>query len=291
MRKLKVNPQTVERVIADALAEDLGAGDITSRAVIPAAARFAGVLSAHEPLVVAGLDLACLIFARLAPGLVWEALAAEGDFCPAGAVLARLRGPARELLTAERTALNLLQHLSGIATITRSYVQRICEAVGPEGPTLIDTRKTIPGLRELAKYATVLGGAQNHRLRLDDGVLIKDNHLAVAGSVAEAVARARVAGLTDIEVECDNLEQVAEALAAGVTRLLLDNMDNDTLRRAVKMARGRAKTEASGGVNLDTIGGIALTCVDYISVGRITQSAPAVDISLDWTPLAGGREA
>jgi nicotinate-nucleotide pyrophosphorylase (carboxylating) len=278
---LQLKSQTVERVIADALAEDLGAGDITSRAVIPAGARFAGVLSAREPLVVAGLDLAGLVFARLAPGLVWEPLAAEGDLCPAGTVLARLEGPARELLTAERTALNLMQHLSGIATLTHAYVERIAGT----GAVLLDTRKTIPGLRELAKYATALGGAQNHRLRLDDGVLIKDNHLAVAGSVKEAVARARAAGLTDIEVECDDLAQVAEALAAGAPRLLLDNMDNDTLRRAVEMARGRAKTEASGGVSLDTIGEIAQTGVDYISVGRITQSAPAVDIGLDWTTL------
>lgn len=278
---LQLKSQTVERVIADALAEDLGAGDITSRAVIPAGARFAGVLSAREPLVVAGLDLAGLVFARLAPGLVWEPLAAEGDLCPAGTVLARLEGPAQELLTAERTALNLMQHLSGIATLTHAYVERIACT----GAVLLDTRKTIPGLRELAKYATALGGAQNHRLRLDDGVLIKDNHLAVAGSVKEAVARARAAGLTDIEVECDDLAQVAEALAAGAPRLLLDNMDNDTLRRAVEMARGRAKTEASGGVSLDTIGEIAQTGVDYISVGRITQSAPAVDIGLDWTTL------
>lgn len=282
---MQLNPHTVERVIADALAEDLGAGDITSRAVIPSGAHFAGVLSAREPLVVAGLDLAGQIFARLAPGLIWEPLAAEGDLCPAGAALARLEGPARELLTAERTALNLLQHLSGIATLTHAYVERIRRAAGDSGPALLDTRKTIPGLRELAKYATALGGAQNHRLRLDDGVLIKDNHLAVAGSVAEAVARARAAGLVDIEVECDSLAQVAEALEAGAPRLLLDNMDNDTLRRAVEMARGRAKTEASGGVNLDTIGGIAQTGVDYISVGRITQSAPAVDIGLDWTTL------
>jgi nicotinate-nucleotide pyrophosphorylase (carboxylating) len=282
---LQLNPQTVERVISDALAEDLGGGDITSRAVIPPGARFSGVLSARQALVVAGLDLAGLVFARLAPGLVWEPLAAEGDLCPAGAVLARLEGPARELLTAERTALNLMQHLAGIATLTHAYAEAIRRAAGDNGPALLDTRKTIPGLRELAKYATALGGAQNHRLRLDDGVLIKDNHLAVAGSVSEAVARARAAGLHDIEVECDSLAQVAEALAAGAPRLLLDNMDNGTLRQAVEMARGRAKTEASGGVNLDTIEGIAQTGVDYISVGRITQSAPAVDIGLDWTTL------
>lgn len=275
------SPQTVARVIDTALAEDVGAGDLTSRAVIPEGARFAGVLSARQPLMVAGLELARQVFAHLAPELAWEPLAAEGESCPAGAVLARLRGPARELLTAERTALNLLQHLSGIATLTRAYVERIAGT----GAVLLDTRKTIAGLRELAKYATRIGGAQNHRMRLDDGVLIKDNHLAVCGSVGEAIRRARAAGLTDIEVECDSLKQVRQALEAGAPRLLLDNMDHDTLREAVALARGRAQTEASGGVNLETIAGIARTGVDYISVGRITQSAPAVDIGLDWTPL------
>lgn len=276
---MQPDPQTVDRVIATALAEDIGRGDLTSLAVIPAGARFSGVISARQDLVVAGLDFARQTFASLVQGLEWQALVRDGQPASAGTILATLAGPARELLTAERTALNLLQHLSGIATLTRAYVERIKGS----GAVLLDTRKTIPGLRELAKYATRMGGAQNHRLRLDDGVLIKDNHIAVAGSVAEAVARAKAAGLVDIEVECDHLEQVAEGLDAGVSRLLLDNMGNDTLRQAVAMARGRAKTEASGGVNLDTIGDIARTGVDYISVGRITQSAPAVDIGLDWS--------
>ena len=284
---MQLNQDTVDQVIDAALAEDVGRGDLTSQAVIPAGARFAGVIAARQPLVVAGLDLARQVFARLAPDLAWQALAVDGQALAAGAELARLSGPARELLTAERTALNLLQHLSGIATLTRAYVERIAGS----GATLLDTRKTIPGLRELAKYATALGGAQNHRLRLDDGVLIKDNHLAVAGSVAEAQARARAAGLTDLEVECDNLAQVRQALTAGAPRLLLDNMDNDTLGQATALARGKAQTEASGGVNLDTIGAIALTGVDFISVGRITQSAPAVDIGLDWTTLDQQAEA
>ncbi len=278
---MQPSPRIVDRVIDAALAEDLGAGDITSRAVIPVGARFAGVIEAREPLVLAGLEIARLVFTRLAPEMTWQPLAFDGDHLTAGATLARLEGPARRLLSAERTALNLLQHLSGIATLTAAYVERIAGT----GAVLLDTRKTIPGLRELAKYATRMGGAQNHRLRLDDGVLVKDNHLAVCGSVTEALRRARAAGLTDIEVECDNLDQVREALEAGAPRLLLDNMDNATLRRAVEMARGRAATEASGGVNLETIRGIAETGVEFISVGRITQSAPAVDIGLDWTAL------
>ncbi|MBI4798027.1 MAG: carboxylating nicotinate-nucleotide diphosphorylase [Desulfarculus sp.] len=275
-------PEAARRVMAQALEEDLGRGDLTSQAVIPAQARFQGVMTARQELVVAGLPLALEVFTTLAPQARVQALATEGQVTPAGTVLARIAGPARELLTAERTALNLLQHLSGIATLTRAYVERLkgTHAV------LLDTRKTIPGLRLLAKYATRLGGAQNHRLRLDDGVLIKDNHIAVCGSVTEAIGRARAAGLTNLEVECDTLAQVAEAVAAGVERVLLDNMDPATLRQAVELVAGRAQTEASGGVNLDTIAAIAHSGVDFISVGRITQSAPAVDIGLDWTPEA-----
>lgn len=272
--------QAARQVMAQALEEDLGRGDITSQAVIPAQARFQGVMTARQELVVAGLSLALEVFTTLAPQARVQALATEGQVAPAGTVLARIAGPAREMLSAERTALNLLQHLSGIATLTRAYVERLkgTKAV------LLDTRKTIPGLRLLAKYATRLGGAHNHRLRLDDGVLIKDNHIAVCGSVTEAIGRARAAGLTNIEVECDTLEQVAEAVAAGVERVLLDNMDPATLRQAVDLVAGRAQTEASGGVNLDTIAALAHSGVDFISVGRITQSAPAVDIGLDWSP-------
>jgi nicotinate-nucleotide pyrophosphorylase (carboxylating) len=191
----------------------------------------------------------------------------------------RIEGNARALLTAERAALNTLQHLSGIATLTRRYV----DAIAGTGAVLLDTRKTIPGLRALEKYAARMGGAYNHRLRLDDGVLIKDNHVAVNGGVAEAVRRARAAqtGL-QIQVEVDRLEQIEPALAAGAQRLLLDNMSNDQLRAAVRMVDGRVPLEASGGVNLETIRGIAETGVNFISVGRITQSAPAVDIGLDF---------
>lgn len=269
---------TVRRVIDAALAEDIGSGDITSQAVIPANLRFRGVMAARDPIVVAGLPIAAEVFAIVVPEATWHPQVADGDHVAPGTVIAEVHGPAQGLLTAERTALNLLQHLSGIATLTRTYADRIAGS----GATLLDTRKTIPGLRLLAKYATRVGGARNHRLGLYDGVLIKDNHIAVCGNVAAAVGRAKAARLPNIEVECDTLDQVAEAAAAGADIILLDNMDPDTLRRAVAVVRGRARTEASGGVTLDSIRAIAETGVDFISVGRITQSAPAVDIGLDW---------
>jgi nicotinate-nucleotide pyrophosphorylase (carboxylating) len=192
----------------------------------------------------------------------------------------RIEGRARPMLTAERSALNTLQHLSGVATLTRRYV----DAIAGTGATVIDTRKTIPGLRILEKYATRMGGAENHRIRLDDGMLIKDNHVAVCGGVGEAVERARAAnsGL-EVQVEVDRIAQIEPALAAGAERLLLDNMAPPVLREAVAIVAGRVPLEASGGVNLDTIRAIAETGVDYISVGRITQSAPAVDIGLDYS--------
>lgn len=270
----------IAHLIDRALAEDVGTGDITTTAIIPPEARLSAEMRAREALVVAGLDIALGVFKRLDPDCTAEALMRDGEKQDAGAVLARIEGDARAMLTAERTALNIVQHLSGIATLTRKYVDRIAGT----GAVVLDTRKTIPGLRLLAKYATSVGGAQNHRSGLYDAVLIKDNHLAVTGGISTAVARARERGLNDIEVECDSLDQVEEALEAGVPHLLLDNMDNDTLRRAVKLAGERATTEASGGVTLDTVRGIAETGVTYISVGRLTQSAPAVDIGLDYAP-------
>jgi nicotinate-nucleotide pyrophosphorylase (carboxylating) len=270
----------IAHLIDRALAEDVGTGDITTTAIIPPEARLSAEMRAREALVVAGLDIALGVFKRLDPDCTAEALMRDGEKQDAGAVLARIEGDARAMLTAERTALNIVQHLSGIATLTRKYVDRIAGT----GAVVLDTRKTIPGLRLLAKYATSVGGAQNHRSGLYDAVLIKDNHLAVTGGITTAVARARERGLNDIEVECDSLDQVEEALEAGVPHLLLDNMDNDTLRRAVKLAGERATTEASGGVTLDTVRGIAETGVTYISVGRLTQSAPAVDIGLDYAP-------
>ena len=268
----------VERLIDIAIAEDLGAGDITSQAVIPEGLRFTGTMSARQPIVCAGMPVAAMVFARFSEDIAFSPNVADGDKVAAGTVLARVDGPARSLLGAERTALNLLQHLSGIATLTRRYVEEIAGT----GTVLLDTRKTIPGLRRLAKYATRMGGATNHRMGLDDAILIKDNHVAVCGSITEAVHRALAAELGPVEVECDSLAQVREAVAAGADKILLDNMSPDRLREAVKLVAGRSRTEASGGVTLETIRAIAETGVDFVSVGRLTQSAPAVDIGLDW---------
>ena len=263
------------------LAEDLGAGgDVTSLATIPADARFVAQMNCREPIVVAGIDIAAGFFRATDPDVEIELLLNDGDAAAAGAALMQLSGKARTMLTAERSALNTIQHLSGIATLTRRYV----DAIAGTAAILLDTRKTIPGLRLLEKYAARMGGAHNHRMRLDDGVLIKDNHVAVCGGVAEAVSRARAAetGL-QIQVEVDRLDQIEPALAAGAERLLLDNMPPPLLREAVELVRGRVPLEASGGVNLDTIRAIAETGVDFISVGRITQSAPAADIGLDYS--------
>ena len=268
--------------VAATLAEDMGdAGDITAQAVIPADARFTGVMDSREEIVVAGLPIAEAFFRTLDPAVTIERLVADGDRVAAGSDVLRLSGNARALLTAERSALNTVQHLSGIATLTRIYV----DAIAGTGATLLDTRKTIPGLRRLEKYATRMGGATNHRLGLWDAAMIKDNHVAVAGGVAAAVSRAVAAGIARIIVEVDSLDQIAPALDSGATHLLLDNMDPSTLRRAVAEVGGRVPTEASGGVRLDTIRAIAETGVTYVSVGRLTQSAPAADIGLDFAPL------
>ncbi|HYD13995.1 MAG TPA: carboxylating nicotinate-nucleotide diphosphorylase [Allosphingosinicella sp.] len=274
----------LDAFVAATLAEDLGdRGDITSAAVIPAEARFAGVMDCREAIVVAGLPVAEAFFRALDPGVTIERQAREGEPAAAGADLLRLSGKARALLAAERSALNIVQHLSGIATLTRRYV----EAIAGTGAILLDTRKTLPGLRMLEKYATRMGGAQNHRLGLWDAAMIKDNHVAVAGSVAEAVRRAAAAGIERIIVEVDRLEQIEPALQAGATHLLLDNMDAPTLREAVTLVAGRVPTEASGGITLETIRAKAETGVTYLSVGRITQSAPAADIGLDFAAQPG----
>ena len=265
--------------VAATLAEDMGqGGDRTSAAVIPADAMLTAVMDSRDPVTVAGLPLAAAFFRALAADCTIETLVEEGETVPAGTDLMRIRGNARALLTAERSALNTVQHLTGIATLTRQYV----DAIAGTGAILLDTRKTLPGLRVLEKYATRMGGATNHRMRLDDGVMIKDNHIAVAGGVEPAVRAAKAAGLTGVVVEVDTLEQIPPALAAGADRLLLDNMGPAMLREAVALVAGRVPTEASGGVNLSTIRAIAETGVTYISVGRITQSAPAADIGLDF---------
>ena len=261
------------------LAEDLGAGgDITSMATIPADARFGGAMDSRDAITVAGLPIAERFFRALEPAMEIEILVEEGAQVAPGSDLMRLSGNARAMLTAERSALNTVQHLSGIATMTRQYV----DAIAGTGATLLDTRKTIPGLRVLEKYATRMGGATNHRMGLWDAAMIKDNHVAVAGSVEEAVRRAVAAGIASIIVEVDRVAQVEPALNAGATHLLLDNMDLDDLRASVALVGGRVPTEASGGVRLDTIRAIGETGVTYVSVGRLTQSAPAADIGLDF---------
>ena len=235
-------------------------------------------MAAREEMVCAGLPIAGRVFERFSPDIGWQPQVRDGDKVSAGTVLAKLEGPAVKLLSAERTAINTLQHLSGIATLTRTYA----DAIKNTGVILLDTRKTIPGLRQLAKYATRMGGATNHRMCLDDGVLIKDNHIAVSGGITEAVNRAKEENLTNIEVECDTLAQVEEALAAGADMILLDNMDRETQTKAVAIVGGNIPTEASGDVNLETIQDIAATGVTHVSVGRLTHSARAVNIGLDW---------
>ena len=271
----------LDRFVADTLAEDLGeAGDITSAAVIPAEARFTGVMRTRQPIVVAGLPVAEAFFRALDCDVTLERPVEDGARAVPGDVLLKLRGRARALLAAERSALNTLQHLSGIATLTRRYVDEI----DGTGAILLDTRKTIPGLRFLEKYAARMGGAENHRMGLWDAAMIKDNHVAVAGSAGEAVRRAVAAGIERVIVEVDRLDQIAPALAAGATHLLLDNMGEAALREAVAEVAGRVPTEASGGITLETIHAAAETGVTYISVGRLTQSAPAADIGLDFAP-------
>jgi nicotinate-nucleotide pyrophosphorylase (carboxylating) len=271
----------LEDFVARTLAEDLGeGGDVTSAATIPSQARFTATMNCREEIVVAGIEIAAAFFRRMDPQVTLRCKVEDGVKAPAGTVLMELEGAAGAMLTAERSALNTLQHLSGIATLTRRYV----DAIEGTGATLLDTRKTIPGLRVLEKYAARMGGAQNHRMRLDDGLLIKDNHVAVNGSVEAAVARARASGTSlPVQVEVDRVEQIEPALAAGADRLLLDNMPPPVLREAVALVAGRVPLEASGGVRLDTIRAIAEAGVTYISVGRITQSAPAVDVGLDFS--------
>ena len=264
--------------VAATLAEDLGeGGDVTSAAVIPADARFNAVMTSRDAITVAGLPLAAAFFHALDSAATINTLVEDGTATRRDTELMRIEGSARALLSAERSALNTVQHLSGIATLTRTYADRLHGT----GATLLDTRKTLPGLRVLEKYATRMGGATNHRMGLWDAAMIKDNHVAVAGGVTEAVRRARDAGLERIIVEVDRVDQIEPALAAGATWLLLDNMAPPVLRGAVTLVGGRVPTEASGGVTLETIRAIGQTGVTYVSVGRLTQSAPAADIGLD----------
>jgi nicotinate-nucleotide pyrophosphorylase (carboxylating) len=270
----------VDRAVSAALEEDLGlAGDLTSQATLSPGATATASLSAREPGVIAGLDLAAAAFRLVGDGVVFTPKVADGDQIAAGGVVAMITGPARLVMSAERVALNFLNHMSGIATLTRIYA----DAVAGTSAQICDTRKTTPGLRAFEKFAVRCGGGANHRYALDDAILIKDNHIAVAGSVTAAYqAAAAFAGhLVAIEIEVTTLAELDEALAAGARVVLLDNMDNDTLRQAVALNAGRARLEASGGVKLDRVRSIAETGVDYISTSQITMAATPLDLGLD----------
>ena len=268
-----------DRLIDLWLTEDIGYCDLTAQVMIEADETGAFYMNARETLIVSGIDIAARVFKRYDPTLEVIVRVKDGDKVEAGAVLIDVRGNARSVLTAERTALNIVQRMSGIANETAKYVA----AVAGTKARLIDTRKTTPGLRMLEKHAVTCGGGLNHRLGLDNGVMIKDNHIAVCGGITKAVERARrqLPVMTKLEVECDRLEQVVEALAAGVDVIMLDNMTVEAMTEAVKLVDGRTKLEASGGINLSTIGAISKTGVDYISTSKINQAAVCVDIGLD----------
>lgn len=268
----------VGRLIALALEEDVGPGDRTAEACVPASARGSALIFAKEPLIVSGVAAAARVFRALDPGCELEALASESDAADPGEGILRVRGSLRAILTGERTALNLMMRLCGVATLTRRHAQ----ALAGTKTRLLDTRKTTPGMRELEKAAVRAGGGFNHRGSLFDGILVKDNHAAAAGGIGEAVRRARAQAhpLLKVEAEVSTPQQIEEALEAGADMLLLDNLDDDELRKAVQQVRGRVPVEASGGMTLDRLPRVAATGVDYVSVGALTHSAPAVDLSL-----------
>ena len=269
--------KSAEPLIELAIAEDIGPGDATSEAVLPADLVLHGRISAKAPGVVAGLPVAEAVFSRVDGSLRFMPRVEDGDTVAPGDVVAEVEGPARGMLAAERIALNFLQRLSGIATLTRAFV----DAVAGTQATILDTRKTHPGYRVLEKYAVRMGGGQNHRTGLYDMILIKDNHIEAAGSITAAVERARAAYPDlPVEVEVKNLDELHEALPLDVDRIMLDNMDLDQMRTAVQIAAGRVPLEASGNVNLERVAAIAATGVDYISVGALTHSAPALDLSM-----------
>jgi nicotinate-nucleotide pyrophosphorylase (carboxylating) len=276
-----MNPETIETLVRAALAEDIGAGDITTETTVPPDLRATAVILAHEPCVLAGLPLVEAVFHQL--GAAARPLARDGELAEIGQRVCHITGPARAILSGERVALNFLQKLSGIATLTRAFV----EAVAGTKTKILDTRKTTPTLRALEKYAVAIGGGHNHRMGLFDAVMIKDNHRAILSrlgpnALGDAVARARqLHPQAPIIIEADTLDQVEEALRAGADHILLDNMTPDELREAVARVAGRAKTEASGGIRLANAAEIAATGVDFISVGALTHSARAVDFSLE----------
>jgi nicotinate-nucleotide pyrophosphorylase (carboxylating) len=276
---MELSEETIAAVVATALREDVGDGDLTTEALVPADERCTAQLLIEEPGVVCGIPVAAAVFKALDPSVSVTVLRSEGTALDTAPVaVAELSGPARAILTGERTALNVVGRLSGIATLTRSYVDRVAGT----STVILDTRKTTPGLRALEKYAVRCGGGTNHRFGLDDAILVKENHLRVAGGVSAAAAAlaGRRDGIT-VEVEAETLEQVAEALDAGIERILLDNMTPEEITAAVALVAGRAKLEASGGVTLDTVRAYAETGVDYISIGALTHSARSLHVSLE----------
>ena len=275
-----MDPALYREVVRRALAEDLGWGDVTTDAVIPGELRARGVIMCKSECVIAGLDVAAEAFRQLDPGCTFDPRCKDGDLFRPGAAVAEVRGQAAAMLTAERTALNFLQRLSGIATVTRRFVDATGGTI-----TILDTRKTTPTLRALEKYAVRAGAGTNHRAGLDDGILIKDNHIRLAGGVREAVRRMKDANAEmPIEVEAQSLDQATDALAAGADIILLDNLSIDQIREAVSRIKGRAKIELSGGVTLDRLPELAKTGADYVSIGALTHSAPAVDLSFELEP-------
>ena len=268
-------------MIEEWVAEDVGLQDLTTNVMIPSEAKADFVMNTREDIVIAGIEVAAEVFRHIVPDAKVKTLIKDGTLAKKGTPLMRITGPGRGLLTAERTSLNILQFMCGIATLVREYVSQIEHTAAQ----LIDTRKTIPGLRMLSKYSACVGGCRPHRLGLHDGVMIKDNHIAVHGSITRAVAQARALTptLTKVEVECDTLKQVEEAAKAGADVIMFDNMSAAMMKKGIGIIAGRARTEASGGIRMDTIKEKAESGVDFISVGRMTQSAPAVDIGLDVT--------
>jgi len=280
---MSLDPADFLDLVRRALAEDVGPGDVTTNSIVPVETRASAQFIAKSTCVVAGLDVARAVFHELDPAVRFTALVQDGDRCGGGDVLAELEGSARVLLTGERTSLNFLQHLSGIATLTARFV----EATGGE-LTVLDTRKTIPTLRALAKYAVRCGGGTNHRIGLWDAVLIKDNHIRIAGGIAEAVRRVRAHGVTlSIEVETQSLAEVHEAIGARADVIMLDNLSDAEMREAIALIGGRAKVEVSGGITLDRIPALAGLGADVVSVGALTHSAPAADISLEMVEDGG----
>jgi nicotinate-nucleotide pyrophosphorylase (carboxylating) len=272
-----LDPVVYREVVRRAIAEDVGPGDVTTRAIVPAGVQARATMLAKCTCVLAGVDLAHDVFGQVDPSLQFTGIKHDGELCRSGDQIARVQGAAASILTAERTALNFVQHLSGIATLTRRFVDASGGAL-----TVLDTRKTIPTLRPLAKYAVRCGGGVNHRAGLYDGVLIKDNHIRLAGGVAEAVRRFRASGSSlPIQVEAQSLQEVDEALEAAVDAIMLDNLDDAAMREAIRRVGGRARVEISGGITLDRIRLLAMMGADCVSVGALTHSAPAVDISLE----------